>query len=244
VAKDVLKFEFKNLKERCQVLIGKKKDPFDIYEDVSDFCFENKIPLIYFFLFRSGTKHDRTVNPESPAFKSVFEILKKNYALIGLHPSYHSAENKNLLISEKNNLAEKVREKITLTRQHYLRFNIRTTPKQLIENGFEADFTMGFASSPGFRAGTSHPFYYYDFGSEKRDSKLLFVPFCIMDGAYTIYENASPDLAYTEMLTIAKEIRKVNGLFISVFHERTFSDHLYKGYGTLYKKLHLKLKEL
>ena len=244
LAKDILKFDFKNLKDRSQVLIGNKKDPFDIYENVSDFCFKNKIPLIYFFLFRTGTKYDRTVRPESPVFKTVFEILKKNYALIGLHPSYRSTENKNLLISEKNNLEKKLEEKITFTRQHYLRFNIRTTPKQLIESGFEVDFTMGFASGPGFRAGTSHPFYYYDFENEKPEPKLLFVPFCLMDGAYTVYENTTPELAYAEMLTIAKEIKKVNGLFISVFHERTFSDHLYKGYGTLYKKLHLALKEL
>ncbi|WP_317900141.1 DUF7033 domain-containing protein [Aurantibacillus circumpalustris] len=242
--KDMLKLDFKNLKERILVISGRKKDPFDIYEDVSNFCFESKIPLIYFFLFRTGTKYDRTVNPETSCYQSVFQSLKKNYALIGLHPSYHSSVNKDLLISEKNKLTEKVEEKITLSRQHYLRFNIRTTPKQLIENGFDTDFTMGFASSPGFRAGTSHPFYYYDFEVEQSNSKLLFVPFCMMDGVYTVYKNTSAEAAYTEMLTIAKEIKKVKGLFISVFHERTFFDHLYKGYGTLYKNLHLKLKEL
>lgn len=241
--KDLLKLDLKNFKERILVLTGKKKDPFDIYEFVSDFCFEKKIPLICFFLFRTGTKYDRTVDPRSDSYRPVFKILKDNHALVGLHPSYNSSVEKELLMRERDLLSAKTTEKITFSRQHYLRFNIRTTPALLLEQGFEADFSMGFASAPGFRAGTSHPFYYYDFNSEKI-STLLFVPFCVMDGVYTVYENIPAEPAYEEMLTIAKEIKKVNGLFISVFHERTFSDHLYKGFGTLYKKLQSAVKEL
>jgi len=241
--KDLLKFDLQNFKERIFVLACKKKDPFDIYEEVSDFCFENKIPLIYFFLYRTGTKYDRTVEPGSLAYLNIFKTLRKNHALIGLHPSYNSSVSKQLLTVERNIFSAAAGEKINFSRQHFLRFNIRTTPYWLMEHGFEADFTMGFASAPGFRAGTSHPFYYYSFEVE-RAYKFLFVPFCIMDGVYTIYDHVKPEPAYEEMLTIAKEIKKVNGFFISVFHERTFSDHLYKGFGTLYKKLHAAVKEL
>lgn len=102
---------------------------------------------------------------------------------------------------------------------------------------------MGFASYPGFRAGTSRPFHYYDFAKEA-STELLFVPFCAMDGAYTVYDLADPDAALNSMLHLAKEVKKVNGLFITVFHERTFFDHLYMGFGTLYKKLHSRVKEL
>jgi hypothetical protein len=241
--KDILKFDFKNLNERIEVLIGNKKDPFDIYENVSDFCFENKIPLFYFFLFRTGTKHDKTVNPSSPAFKKVFQTIKENHAFFGLHPSYDSSTHKNKLAEEINHLKERADENIVLSRQHYLRFDIKSTPHLLMENGVIADFTMGYASQPGFRAGTTHPFYYYDFKAEKT-AALLFIPFCIMDGVYTVYNNTSTDQALDEMLTMAKEIKKVQGFFISVFHERSFYDHLYKGFGTLYKKLHSELKEL
>lgn len=242
-AKDLLKFDLNNLKERLAVLSGKKRDPFDIYEEVSDFCFEQKIPLIYFFLFRTGTTYDRTVNPSSPAFEKVFKILKENHAWMGVHPSYESSRDKKFLAEEVNHLSQKAKEKIFLSRQHFLRFDIKTTPGLLIANGIKADFSMGFASAPGFRAGTSHPFYYYDFNTEK-EADLLFVPFCVMDGVYTVYENVAPGPALEEMIHLVKEIKKTDGLFISVFHERSFSDHLYKGFGTLYKKLHSELKEL
>lgn len=238
--RDVLKADFKNMSERISVLVGKKKDPFDIYEDVSKLCLENNIPLYFFFLFKTGTKYDRTVNPQSSAFKNVFEILKKNKANIGIHPSYDSAFEKKLMKEEIDLLAEKAEQKINFSRQHYLRFNIRTTPNELIKNGIIADFTMGFASSIGFRAGTSLPFYYYDFNAEKKNN-LLFVPFCAMDGSFFIYDKLNAETALNSLFNLADEIKKVNGNFITVFHERTFSDYLYPNFGSLYKELYQKL---
>ncbi len=97
---------------------------------------------------------------------------------------------------------------------------------------------MGFASQIGFRAGTSQPFYYYDFSVEKK-SELLFVPFCAMDGAYFVYNKITQSEALDSLMKMAKEVKKVNGLFISVFHERTFYSELYNGFGDVYKTLHL-----
>lgn len=241
--KDLLKGDFKNLRERVEVLLGKKEDPFDIYSDISDFCFENKIPLIYFFLFRNGDQYNRTLSPENSAFVNVFNTLKSNHAFIGIHPSYQAAYTEKLLQEELKNLSAKTGTSITLSRQHYLRWDIKTTPKLLLRNGIECDFTMGYASKAGFRAGTSHPFYYYDFENEA-SANLLLIPFCVMDGAYTVYANKNPDEALNAMLKLAHEIKKVNGYFISVYHERSFSNHLYPGFGTLYKNLHLSLKAL
>ncbi|MBL7931494.1 MAG: hypothetical protein JNL60_06315 [Bacteroidia bacterium] len=241
--KDVIKGDLKNLKERTAVLSGKKQDPFDVYETVSDFCFEQKIPLIYFFLYRTGTKYDRTVDPDSPAFEEVFEKVIKNHAAIGIHPSYDASVAPEILKQELNKIRSKSNKTISFSRQHFLRFNIRTTPRELIDNGIEVDFSMGFASEQGLRAGTTLPFYFYDFDNEK-SGDLLFVPFCTMDGVFTVYKNISSEKAFESMLRFAEEIKSVGGNFVSVFHERSFSDHLYPGFGTLYKNLHLKLKAL
>ncbi len=243
ICKDLLKFDLTNLKHRRTVLSKKAEDPFDIYSSVSEFCLDKKIPLIYFFLFRNGTKYDRTVDPNSNAFVEVFKRIKQHSAFIGLHPSYNSSVEKGLLIYEQNMLVQKANEKITLSRQHYLRFNIRTTPAQLMQNGFVADFSMGFASAPGFRAGTSFPFYYFNFNTNKQDDFLM-VPFCAMDGAYFVYDKLSPETMLNSLLSLAKEVKNVNGLFVSVFHERTFSNHLYPGYDRIYKNLHQTVNEL
>jgi hypothetical protein len=241
--KDLMKADLYSFRERLKVLSGKASDPFDIYDEVSEFCASQQIPLFYFFLFRSGTRYDRTVSPTSGAFKKVLARVKHKKAWAGLHPSYDSSVNPALLQKEVRDFSAELQEPVILSRQHYLRFDIRSTPNQLLSNGILADFTMGFASSPGFRAGTSRPFFYYDFLAEKKTG-LLFVPFCVMDGAYTVYGQTGADEAYRSMLQLAQEVKKTKGLFISVFHERTFFHHLYPGFNPLYKKLHLRLKDL
>lgn len=235
-SRDVLKGDLGNIKRRIKVLGGKEKDPFHIYERITKFCKSINVPVFYFFLYRTGTAFDRAVDPGSNAFKQAIDEVVANGGYVGIHPSYYTSGNPKLMREEITAFSKTVGTAITVSRQHYLRFDIKTTPKHLIENGIRADFTMGFASAPGFRAGTTHPFYYFDFVHEK-ETELLFVPFCAMDGAYTVYDKKSPEAALRKFQEIKAEIEKVHGLFITVFHERTFADHLYPGYGELFKSL-------
>jgi len=234
--KDFVKFDFANIMRRNSVINGADEDPFDIYEKLSEFCYERKIPLLFFFLFRTGTKFDRTVDPKSKAFNKAFDVIKSNAGIIGLHPSYFSSTNANILQAEAEQFSEKLGGRVKFSRQHYLKFDIRTTPALLLKNDIDVDFSMGFASGAGFRAGTSQPFFYYDFNTEKK-TELLFMPFCAMDGAYFVYNNISPEEAYAALQKIKEEVKKVDGIFTTVFHERTFAQHLYPGFGDMYMKL-------
>jgi hypothetical protein len=233
--KDLLKLDLINLKRRINVIRGINKDPFDIYSPFSEFCFKNNIPLIWFFLMASGNRYDRAVQPTSERYNSVIRKLIQNKSLIGLHPSYF-CEEKKLLSTEKKLLEKNVNTTVVASRQHYLRFNIRSTPAFLLQQGIKYDFTTGFASSPGFRAGTSYPFYYYDFKNEA-GGNLLMIPFCAMDGAFTVYDNLNASQTFNQLKNLRDEIKKVGGYFITVFHERTFDDEIARGYGEMYKDL-------
>jgi hypothetical protein len=65
-----------------------------------------------------------------------------------------------------------------------------------------------------------------------------------MDGAFFIYDKLSPNKMLNDLLEMAKELKKVNGFFITVFHERTFSNHLYPGYDQVYNNLFQKVNAL
>lgn len=236
IAKDILTFKFGNLSRRIKVLKGKLQDPFDVYDDLNELSKKTKTPLFYFFLQRSGTEHDRTIDPTSSAYKQVFEKLNKSAVGYGLHPSYETVSNAELLKQEFEIIRKNSNSSIQISRQHYLRFNIKTTPKQLISNGVVADFTMGFASGAGYRAGTFTPFYYYDLEKEKA-TDLLMVPFAIMDGVYFIYSNTGVAEAEKQIAALAEDVKRLNGIFVTVFHERTFDEVLYPGFGGLYRRL-------
>ncbi|MCX8143917.1 MAG: polysaccharide deacetylase family protein [Bacteroidia bacterium] len=220
ILKHLSKKEWSLLKKRVNVLFNNAQDPL---EEVYDFIkiLSQKHSVLFFVLCRSNTAYDRAASIDDEDTKRILNHLK-DFAHIGLHPSYYSFNNEELIMKEKSILEKVIQQKIVASRQHYLRMDIRTTPKLLINQGFEYDFTMGFASAAGWRAGTSYPFYYYDFDTESATS-LLFVPFVFMDGAYFNYQQISIDKALNHIQSIEKQVRDTGGYFIPLFHEMTLS---------------------
>ena len=220
ILKHLSKKEWSLLKKRVNVLFNNAQDPL---EEVYNFIkiLSQKHPVLFFVLCRSNTAYDRAASIDDEDTKRILNHLK-DFAHIGLHPSYYSFNNEELIMKEKSVLEKVIQQKIVASRQHYLRMDIRTTPKLLVNQGFEYDFTMGFASVAGWRAGTSYPFYYYDFDTESTTS-LLFVPFVFMDGAYFNYQQISIDKALNQIQSIEKQVRDTGGYFIPLFHEMTLS---------------------
>ncbi|GAB4200144.1 MAG: hypothetical protein Fur0023_03130 [Bacteroidia bacterium] len=217
--KHLLKAEYRFLNERIKTLLQNKPDPLEeVYISIEQLS--QKYPIIFFILCRSDTSFDRAASVNHPQTMRVLNQLK-NFAHIGLHPSYYSMHDIDIIQKEKSSLENVIHQKIVASRQHYLRTDIARTPKLLIQSGIQYDFTMGFASARGgFRAGTAFPFYYYDFDAEQI-TRLLFVPFCVMDGAYFNYSQTSIKDATESIRYIKKQIQQTGGYFIPLFHEMT-----------------------
>lgn len=229
--------DLKNLGSRFATVFSGRKDPFDEYELQVELSKKYNIPLLYFFLYRNNTNYDRTIDPNHPEFIKLLQYLNKNKIATGLHPSYYSTENVELLNEEQKQLSKNTGTEVIASRQHFLRFNIKTTPKQLIKAGIHFDFTMGWSDIIGFRAATTLPFFYYDFETES-ELPLLAVPFAVMDGAFYMHQNNNANEAYNELMDLAALVRSVNGLFITVIHDRSFSESIAPGWKDLYLKLH------
>ncbi len=233
LVKLLLRREVNLFKERINVLVFQKDDPFkNVYDFIKDIS--NEKPVIFFILSRSSTVYDRAAEINHPDTVEILSYLK-SFSIIGLHPSYYSFDNEQLIKKEKQTLESVLQQRVIASRQHYLRMNIHITPKLLLNQGIHYDFTMGFASKPGFRAGTSHPFFYYDFDNEKA-TDLLFIPFCIMDGVYFNYQNINIEKTLQEIQNIKSDIKKYGGYFIPLFHEITLS-HLFKEDADVWRKM-------
>jgi len=233
--KDLLNGKFDLIAKRISVCLGKSKDPFDVYDLLIEQAKDNQLELVFFYLLNDKTKFDRTLNPHSKGFKQNIEKVSSK-CKVGLHPSYYAYNNPELLKQEMELFKQLTKESVQLSRQHYLRFDIRSTPNLLEKNGVKYDFTMGFASKPGFRAGTSFPFSYFNFESNQ-PLNIVAIPFCAMDGAYSVYEAFDYDSALKSLNKLRTEVKKVGGFFVTVFHERSFSKLHYGRMNELYFEL-------
>lgn len=218
--KDLAKFKFRNIINRTSTLLKRQKDPWDVYDGLKESIFKNKLNSIFFFLLADKTKHDRNLDYKSPMMKSLIAEIT-TYSGTGIHPSFYSSDFPEKISVEKARLEDLSGEKIIKSRQHFLRFYLPETYNALLAAGVTEDYSMGFPVASGFRAGTCKPFYFYDLKNEKMTELKIF-PVTCMDATFVYYSKKSPEKALVEILGLMKEIKKVGGIFIPIFH----NDHL------------------
>ncbi len=234
--KDLLFFKLVNVWNRFAVALNIKRDPFDTFEQIINIRKEKNIKTIFFFLIGDYTTFDTNVS----ASKNKFRLLIKemvDYALVGLHPSYFTMTNASLLKKEKLRLEGIINMPIQRSRQHYLRFSLPETYQNLIDLEIEEDYSMGYASNVGFRAGTCTPFYFYDLDFEIQTPLKVF-PFALMDTTLNDYMKLTPRQSLGRIRDLKNEVRAVNGSFITLFHNESLSDYdRWKGWKRLYDSM-------
>jgi hypothetical protein len=143
-----------------------------------------------------------------------------SFSNIGIHPSFYSSVFPGKIIIEKERLENISCKKIFRSRQHFLKFKLPDTYNALLSAGITEDYSMGFSKITGFRAGTCKPFYFYDLKGEK-ETKLKIFPVTFMDGTLM---NLDSDEASEKILQLLKEVEKVDGIFIPLWHNHTISE--------------------
>ena len=108
-------------------------------------------------------------------------------------------------------------KQISSSRQHYIRFTLPQTYRQLIDIGIESDFSMGYGSINGFRASVTSPFFWYDLEREEQ-TKLLLYPFCFMEANSFYEQKYSTQKAFEELKHYFDIVRSVNGTLITIWH--------------------------
>ena len=214
--KDVLGFRVANFKKRIQTLLQSMKDPWDVYDDLQKMIDTNKLSSVFFFLLADKTEHDRNLDYKNPAIKNLVNKVKA-FSEIGIHPSFQTSSSPEKILMEKERLENLSAEKISKSRQHYLKFKLPDTFNTLLRSGITEDYSMGFSEATGFRAGTCKPFYFYDLKNEEMSSLKMFPVIC-MDATFIYYLEKSPEKALMEILNLLKEVKKINGTFIPLFH--------------------------
>ncbi len=234
--KSLSKFDFKEISERTRAILGFDKDPYDTYEFQLEIIKKYKLKSIYFFLLGDYGVNDKNLPIESKKFQSLIKMLG-DYAQIGIHPSYGSNKSKTQLKKEVERLSKVLHRDITQSRQHFLKLTLPETYRNLIDLDITDDYTMGFASQVGFRASICTAFNFYDLDMEL-ETKLKIHPFAMMEGTLKYSMKVNPEDAMSKIQPLIDEVKKVDGVFMSLWHNDTLNDKtIWLGWKVVYEKM-------
>ena len=216
--RSVLKGQWSMAGKRLRVLQGKEKDPFDAYEWLDSLHLYCRMKAYYFFLAAGKQKGvDKNISPSKQAMQDLVQYHASGGYRVGVHPSWQSGDEEQLLKEEIEWMEWLTDQKIIRSRQHFIRFSLPDSYRKLIKYGIEQDFSMGYGSINGFRASIASSFYWYDLEKEETTTLRLF-PFCFMDANAFYEQNYTAGRAMNELMHYYRLIRKVNGLMVTVWH--------------------------
>lgn len=231
-----LKHRFLNFDKRFRVLLGLDKDPFDTYDVINQVHSKHDLKPYIFFLMGNYGGNDKSI---SPLNKYYHELIKQyaKIANVGIHGSFSASNNAFHLKEEIEFLTDILEDGVDSNRFHFIKIKMPDSFEELIDQGIKHDFTMGYASRLGFRAGYAGQYYFFNLKTNS-SSNLRIHPFQIMDATLNFYNKLSPDLALEKSIEIIDKIKNVKGELGTVWHNESLSGiNPWKGWDSLYEKV-------
>lgn len=220
--KNIVHWDIQSIKKRFAVLFRSEADPFDTYDFQEEVSRDYPNRTLYFFLLGDKSKYDRNLSASNKGMKILIRRVS-DYAETGIHPTYASVDEPHLLPKEMNRLQSITGGKVDKSRQHFLRFTLPETYRNLIKNGIREDYSMGYADRPGFRSGTCTPHYFFDL-EKNDDTQLKIFPLAVMDATLRDYQFLDFKIASETLKDLVLKVKAVNGVFISLWHNDTLQD--------------------
>lgn len=235
-ARDILNFDFQEFKTRWKVIFGKKADPFDTFDYQMQLQKQLNLHPLYFILCGEYDLNDKNISLRNTNFQNLIKRLG-DYAKVGIHPSFSSYLNKEKVKTEIEKLSKVLNREITISRQHFLRLRLPLSYQILIDLDITDDYTMGYASQPGFRAGIADTYRFFDLEHDNV-TNLNIHPFAVMDGTMRDYLDLNIEESYEKATKLIQEVKDVNGTFILLWHNETLSgEKRWEGWITLYRRI-------
>lgn len=229
--KDFFSFKFRSLYNRYMVLFGLKHDPDDTFRYILNRQKTSRFKFIFFFLIGDYSTFDKGVNAQKKQYVSLIKHVA-DYCSVGLKASFFALDDIQVLKKEKNRMEGILNTNLSASRQSFSKLNLPKSYRNLVDLEIMEDYTMGYVNHVGFRAGTCTPFFFYDLDFEIQ-TPLKINAYHVLD--YTLLKHNSQLDKKETIGRIINEIKAVDGQFIPVFHNYTFSDiDRWKGFKELF----------
>jgi len=160
-------------------------------------------------------------NIEDPEIVEMIQLLDSNGWEIGVHGSYNSYKDKDLLIKEKQTLERIISHPVIGIRQHYLNLDDSTWGIQK-EAGFKYDSSWGHTEAIGFKEGKEAPFYPFN------DAFVVF-PLLVMDTCFMGTKDK-----WNAFESIMDQCIDKNAILIINFHQHVYNQYDFPGFKEAY----------
>ncbi len=222
MAKLLLKGNFSEIGKRCRTMRGKGKDPYDNFDMLLAQFSGHQPDPVFFILAGEPGPFDRNLSLKNKKFASLIRRLSTK-AEIGVHPSYGAGKEVGKIKKEISSIEEVTGKKITRSRQHFVKKSFPETYESLMKAGITDDYSMGYASMSGFRAGIANPFRFYNL-KEEEETSLVIHPFMFMDTTLSDYMKLDPAEYKDAVLPLIDAVKSVSGELIGIWHNYALED--------------------
>ncbi|MGG7213301.1 polysaccharide deacetylase family protein [Clostridium nigeriense] len=219
-----------------KVLRNKENDPYWKFDYLADIEEKYGMSASYYFMTGGKTSNDNYYNINNKILKNVFKRIENNSSEIGIHGSYNSYNDLNLLASEKSKI-DKYTKSVGI-RQHYLRFKTPDTWKVQQECNLKYDTTLGYAKNAGFRAGICTPYKPFNV-LDRKVIDIFEIPLIVMDVtiAETQYMGLNPKEGIDYVKNLINRIIDVNGVFSLLWHNSNLDNSMWKDWLSVYEEI-------
>jgi hypothetical protein len=228
---DLFRFKLKQLSQRYMVLTGLNRDPYDTFKWIINKQKQVKDKFQVFFLIGDFSTYDKNININKKGFVSLIKSVA-DYCKVGLKVSYFALDDFDVLKKEKTNIESVINTSLVASRNSFNKLNLPTCYRNLVNLEVKEDYSMGYINEIGFRAGTCSPFLFYDLDYEVQ-TPLMIHSFHILD--FALLKTKSQLDKKQTLEKLIKEVKNVNGTFIPIFHNYSFSkEERWQGFKDLF----------
>ncbi len=214
VANSLSDFNFGQAADRIRVVSNRRPDPFDTYDAQLALNKKYGLDTIYFVLFADYDTNDRNTPVGNRHFRILIKTLA-DYCRIGIHTSFASLKSTEKLDQEFRRLSAVLNKDVNMTRQHFHVLNMPLTYRGFVNRDVENDYSMGYAVTPGFRAGICSPFNFYDLDFEV-ETPMKIWPFALVDKG--LEQGFDLEGSFGRII---REVKAVNGTLITLWNNES-----------------------
>ena len=217
-------------------LVAPKEDPYDTYDFLVQTAKKKNIATLFFLLLADYGGNDKNIHPLSAEMKQLVQKLSLENTL-GIHPSYKASLQSKIYLNEHQIFKTLTNQQPLISRHHFLKAKLPESYETMVQYKLEEDYTMAYATAIGFRASTCLPIKIFDLNQNLPLNILTYSP-CVMDVTLKNVLQMNIQEAIQKIKEMKAEVEKVNGNFISIWHNSSFDPSLgWAGWKQVYESL-------